>query len=96
MTNLATLTVVVVATWWSGAQRPAQAPLAQVEPAAELLQPAVQPAARPAATQQADTEPAPLRVKANLPAATVAQAGLGGSALPAATVQTVGFKPAAH
>lgn len=49
--NLATLAVLVAATWWSSAQRPAeQAALAQqAVPPAATSQPAAAPAAQPAA-----------------------------------------------
>lgn len=84
-TNLATLAVVVVATWWSGAQRPAQAPIAQINSAtqpAENSQPVTQPAT---STQRQDNEPVPLRVQAQTMDATVAQASL----------RNVVYKPAA-
>lgn len=44
--NLATLTVVALATWWSGAQRPADTPALaqQAAPAATPSQPAAQQA----------------------------------------------------
>jgi hypothetical protein len=49
--NLATLAVLVAATWWSSAQRPTeQPPIAQQAlPPAATSQPAVAPAAQPAA-----------------------------------------------
>lgn len=82
--NLATLAVVITATWWSGAQRPAQAPVAQVQTvpaAAEVNEPVPQPANT---TQRKDSEPLPLRVEAQTVDATVAQASL----------RTVVYKPA--
>lgn len=85
-TNLATLAVVISATWWSGAQRPAQAPVAQVQtiPApAESVQPVSEPTNTP---QRHDSEPLPLRVEAQSVDATVAQA----------SVRTVVYKAAAH
>lgn len=95
--NLATLAVVVVTTWWSGAQRPAQEPMAQTEQAVRPGEGTLPTGQQPttATQQQPAAEPQPLRVKADLTDTTVAQAALGGS-LPAATVRTVGFKPATH
>jgi hypothetical protein len=51
-TNLATLAVVVAATWWSGAQRPAGQ--------ADLAASAVAPAAQAVATTVASRQPAVL------------------------------------
>ncbi|MDT7836420.1 hypothetical protein [Aquabacterium sp. OR-4] len=90
MTNMATLAVVVVATLWSGAQRPAPV-AAQLESAMDGTPASVRPAG---STQQPQAEPAPLRVKADLSGATLAQASLSGAgALPQGAVKTVGFKP---
>ena len=93
--NLATLAVVVVTTWWSGAQRPAPASTAQVEQAAQP-QPGALPAQQPAhAAQPPAAEPLPLRVKADGVAAagaTVAQATLLGGSLAASPLQPVAFK----
>jgi hypothetical protein len=74
--NLATLAVVMTAVWWSGAQRPAQAPVAQMQ-AAPLPAVATPPAPQPAtATQANDSEPLPLRVQTESVDATVAQASV--------------------
>ena len=54
--NLATLAVVVTATWWSGAQRPAEQPaLAQQAAPAAAISPAPAPAAPQATGLQAST-----------------------------------------
>jgi hypothetical protein len=81
--NIATLAVVVMATWWSSAQRPAQAPIAQIGTAAQPAQPS-QPVTQPAnASQRKDGEPIPLRVQAPSTDATLVQASL----------RTVAYKP---
>lgn len=90
--NLATLTVVVVTTWWSGAQRPAIAPAAQAEQSVQTTPDAALPSSQPANDSHPQmAEPLPLRVKADGTGATVTRTALVGD-----VIQTVGYKSAGH